>query len=235
VGFGFGAEVASLPRGRSVKKSLDNRRSFRKRHVSQGISVPCERLVVTVTTPVGFQGLPDSAPPKLADQWEPSLSHWSVPMQRFHSREKNEMMVSEMSAWVHDLAPWQVISHLTFAFRDKFDRGVSIAAAQRAFEKFMRRQLSDVSYFYAIERNGQAAGVGHHVHALFADCTGMLRTFVWEKWFNRYGRAKIEPVRSQEDVTGYCAKYVCKEGAWWNVKLQSPELWHRATGVIAAR
>jgi hypothetical protein len=28
-------------------------------------------------------------------------------------------------------------------------------------------------------------------------------------------------VNSRDDVADYCAKYVCKEGAWWNVKLLS--------------
>jgi hypothetical protein len=28
-------------------------------------------------------------------------------------------------------------------------------------------------------------------------------------------------------VTSYCAKYVTKERAWWNVKLTAPDLWHQ--------
>jgi hypothetical protein len=31
--------------------------------------------------------------------------------------------------------------------------------------------------------------------------------------------AQIEPVNSRDDVADYCAKYVAKEGSWWNVKL----------------
>ena len=33
--------------------------------------------------------------------------------------------------------------------------------------------------------------------------------------------SKIEPVNNRDDVADYCAKYVTKEGAWWNVKLLS--------------
>jgi hypothetical protein len=47
----------------------------------------------------------------------------------------------------------------------------------------------------------------------------MRRTEIWDKWFHRYGRARIEPVNKRDDVSDYCAKYVCKEGAWWNVNL----------------
>ncbi len=36
----------------------------------------------------------------------------------------------------------------------------------------------------------------------------------------------IEPVNNRDDVTDYCAKYVSKEGAWWNVKLLGR--WHPA-------
>jgi hypothetical protein len=35
----------------------------------------------------------------------------------------------------------------------------------------------------------------------------------------RYGRARIEPVNSRDDVSDYCAKYVTKENTWWGVNL----------------
>ncbi len=126
-----------------------------------------------------------------------------------------------MVDWVHGLAPWEVISHLTFSWEAGLD------STRRCFEKFMRQRTPDVSYFYAIEENPSRDG--HHVHALWADCAGVLRKGIWRQWFERYGRARIEPVNSREDVAGYCAKYVTKERSWWNVKLVSPELWQRAT------
>jgi hypothetical protein len=39
------------------------------------------------------------------------------------------------------------------------------------------------------------------------------------RWIGRYGRARIEPVNNNDDVADYCAKYVTKEGSWWNLKL----------------
>lgn len=59
----------------------------------------------------------------------------------------------------------------------------------------------------------------YHVHALWCDCLGKSRREVWQTWFNRYGRARIEPVNNRDDVADYCAKYVSKERSWWNVKL----------------
>jgi hypothetical protein len=47
------------------------------------------------------------------------------------------------------------------------------------------------------------------------------RREIWRTWFERYGRNRIEAVHSRDDVADYCAKYVTKEGAWWNVRLLS--------------
>lgn len=123
----------------------------------------------------------------------------------------------KMADWVHMLAPWQVKAD--FTFRGEFTQW----STQRAFERFMCRSLPSVSYFYAVERNPSRHG--HHVHALFADCAGLQRRLVWDNWFKRFGRARIEPVRSSDDVTSYCSKYCTKDDAWWDFKLRNPDLW----------
>jgi hypothetical protein len=83
----------------------------------------------------------------------------------------------------------------------------------------MRNEMRGVSYFYTLEQN--PGRDGFHVHALWCDCKNRSRQHTWRIWFERYGRNRIEPVNSPDDVADYCAKYVCKEGAWWNVKLLS--------------
>ena len=128
-------------------------------------------------------------------------------------RVKAAQLNVEMGVWVHSLAPWQVISHLTFAWE------ASVWSASRCYEKFMRSELRGVSHFYALEQN--PGRDGYHVHALWVDCKNLKRSDIWREWFARYGRNRIEPVRSPGDVADYCAKYVTKEGAWWNVKLLS--------------
>jgi hypothetical protein len=65
--------------------------------------------------------------------------------------------------------------------------------------------MRGVSYFYALELNPGRDGC--HAHALWCDCKNMRRTEIWEKWFHRYGRARIEPVNNRDDVSDYCAKY----------------------------
>ena len=52
-------------------------------------------------------------------------------------------------------------------------------------------------------------------------CLNRRRKDIWREWFDRYGRNRIEPVKNRDDVSDYCAKYVTKEGAWWNVNLLS--------------
>jgi hypothetical protein len=126
-------------------------------------------------------------------------------------RFKAAQLNVEMGDWVHSLAPWQVIAHLTFKWEASLD------SARRCYEKFMRSDMRGVSYFYAIEPN--PGRDGNHVHALWCDCKNMRRTEIWDKWFHRYGRARIEPVNSRDDVADYCAKYVTKENSWWNLNL----------------
>lgn len=136
------------------------------------------------------------------------------------ARSQRTFDAQQMASWVNWLAPWEVISHLTFAWECSQDSG------RRVFERFMLRHLARVSYFYALEQN--PARDGFHVHCLWADCSSVFRREAWAAWFGRYGRARIEPVRSHEDVSDYVSKhvvssYVTKDPIWWNLKLQ----WHR--------
>ena len=65
-------------------------------------------------------------------------------------RLKAAQLNVEMGDWVHSLAEWQLISHLTFSWE------ASIWSAQRCYEKFMRTEMRGVSYFYALEQNPAA-------------------------------------------------------------------------------
>lgn len=118
-------------------------------------------------------------------------------------------------AWIESLCDWKVIGTFTFAWES------SLSSTQRIFERWMRRKVGRVSYYYAIERNPSRDGC--HVHSIWGDCRNVFRKDAWADWFAHYGRAKIEPVRTKRDVTDYCSKYLCKADCWWNVKLQ----WHR--------
>ena len=128
-------------------------------------------------------------------------------------RLKAAQLHIEMGDWVHSLAPWQVIAHLTFKWE------ASIWSAQRCYEGFMRSRVRGVSNFYALEEN--PGRDGYHVHAIWVDCLNLVRSAVWGDWFNQYGRGRIEPVGDLTDVCDYVAKYVTKERAWWGVNMIS--------------
>lgn len=116
--------------------------------------------------------------------------------------------------WIQSLAPWEVMATFTFRWE------ASMASAIRTHTKFMRRHPG-VSYVYCVEPN--PGRCGYHLHSLWADCKGISRRDEWQEWWTRYGRARIEPVRSAGDVSGYASKYLTKADAWFDVVLQ----WHR--------
>jgi hypothetical protein len=119
-------------------------------------------------------------------------------------------IVREMAAWVFSLGPWPVCAHHTFRWESSLD------STRRVYERFMRRALPGVGYFYAIEENPSRDG--HHIHALW-DSLDAPRKATHREWLERYGRNRIEPVRGFNDVVNYCSKYVVKERAWWSVRL----------------
>jgi hypothetical protein len=152
----------------------------------------------------------------------------TVPSREF--QRKIDLM--QMASWVNQLAPWTVMTHQTwrdkvFHYRDGSEKlcGVKLDTARRYYEKFMAKNYSRISYFYAVEENPSRDG--HHIHSLLADAKSLYRKEMWSLWFEKFGRNKVEPVHCLQDVVDYCAKYVCKEGAWWNVKLQ----WHRIQAI----
>lgn len=148
-------------------------------------------------------------------------------------RNDRSIEVEPIAQWAGNLAPWQEFATLTWRPRDYFKagrlcatRGISQDAAARQFERFMEKEFRLCNYFYAIERNPSVDG--HHVHAMLCAPVRMHRGEMWELWFGEKGRARIEPIRNQDDVTAYCAKYVCKQGSWWNFKLADSQLWRAA-------
>lgn len=121
-----------------------------------------------------------------------------------------------MQQWVANLARWELAFTGTFRWESSLD------SSRRCFERFMKRECSDVSYFYALEQNPSRDG--WHCHSLFASTAGLYRKGVWAQWFSRFGRNRLEPIRHRIEAENYVAKYVTKECAWWNVRLVDPML-----------
>ena len=130
---------------------------------------------------------------------------------------------STIAEFMHELAPWDVF------FTGTFKGHYSEQQTQRAFEKFMQRSFSGVTYFYVIEHNPTREG--HHVHALMYSADPIWREEMNQTWYQRFGLAKVEKIRSKRDVESYCTKhvrnYLTKGGGWWNYQINDPLLFHK--------
>lgn len=108
--------------------------------------------------------------------------------------------------------------------------GISERNAKRYFERVMRTSYPEYSWFYVVEPNPSRSG--HHVHALLMPPTGVQCSHaeMGKLWWNKYGWNKVEDIRSNKDVTGYCTKHVVrylnKGGGWYNIEINDSEIYH---------
>ena len=119
--------------------------------------------------------------------------------------------------WLRQVAPWTTKADMTYSWNcNEFD-------AKKKFEKWMRKHLPSSNYIYAVERDPYqdkvaptSNGINQacHIHAITdtnwprLKKAGVSRKQIWNEWFSRYGRAKIEPARNIKDAVGYCMKKV---------------------------
>lgn len=154
-------------------------------------------------------------------------------------RNEQDRLIVEMGDFVAAMARWDVVFHLTW------EKEMYLNAAQRQVERFFQYDCPKASYFYALEQNPERPGF--HAHGLLVGLGETRRDYIWRKWFEANGRAEIVPLGMRRNprwrepgalrwiertdmgshpdaasvaVTDYCAKYVCKEGAWWDFKLK---------------
>ena len=127
---------------------------------------------------------------------------------------KREQLVE----WLEDIAPWTTKLDMTFEWNcDEF-------RARRLFQTFMAKTLPGSTYVFSVERDPlqhkvantrQGLNQACHVHAI-SDTNWWIQEQknnlfikdVWRTWFSKYGRCRIEKVKSIEDATGYCIKKV---------------------------
>ena len=143
----------------------------------------------------------------------------------------NEHLNYEFTNWLHNLAPWQWFFTGTFSYE------ASNAAAQRSWNRFMAKHMSDVSWFYVTEKNPSRSG--YHIHALLHGVDGYSSNRIWGKWFKRFGINRLEPVRSRHKVeqytTKHCANYLTKGYGHYDFKLNSPGLWAQAAAPATSK
>lgn len=126
----------------------------------------------------------------------------------------------ELIGWIDGLAPWETFFTGTTRYC------ASNRSLQKTYERFMKNNYPQISYVYTLEPHSVA---GFHVHAMFDEGHDVKWRDFWALWFERYGRAKTEPMNHKADVASYVTKYICKshgikkrnwqEEIWWNVHL----------------
>ena len=162
---------------------------------------------------------------------------------------KEKRFRDEIANWLNDY-PWQKVWTVTFDRMEQRTQqnytktghwkgrpeqiGISELNAKRYFEKWMKRNYPEYSWFYCVEPNPNRSG--HHLHALLMPPTGEVcnHAEMGTAWWNQYGWNKVEDIRSTKDVTGYCTKHVVrylnKGGGWYNLEINDSAIFHQAQG-----
>lgn len=123
----------------------------------------------------------------------------------FMRYEDNHKLRDEYTKWLAN-EEWDYF--FTGTFRDgSFTPNSARRAGERFFKPFTSKEL--VVLF--IESGSLYGEV--HLHGLlrFDPFQKPTARLIWSRWFEKYGRAKVEVINSREDVAGYCCKYVTKE------------------------
>ena len=84
-----------------------------------------------------------------------------------------------------------------------------------SFQNRWKRKSVRPVYIAAVEKHVKG---DNHIHALIHHrvyAEEIRRDAGWDRWKNKlgYGRMRLEPPRSDEDVRGYVGKYITKDGA----------------------
>ena len=175
-----------------------------------------------ITTRKGYEDEPQALVPD-ATYMEWASVHSSLPMSKQPKREIAEVITrratprEEFLDWVDHMAPWST----------KWDSNTKFPCdefrAVKLFEKFMHQELPSTTYIYFVELNPRqpiytrGGGIKRpcHVHALTDTNWGILkeqknvmRRDIWSRWFLKYGRLKLEPLKSRKDAMEYASKSI---------------------------
>lgn len=138
----------------------------------------------------------------------------------------------EMVSWLNSLCPWAIFFTGTTEWKS------TAACLQKCYESFMKKYYPQVSYAYCLEpfsshgwwANGKFTPA-FHMHAMFDAGHDIRWAKFWNRWKDKYGRNRAEPITHKADVNAYVTKYIMKghddktnnsrEEVWWNVKLSA--------------
>ena len=123
---------------------------------------------------------------------------------------RQTQLVEELREWLSSLG-WTFFITVTFRQPREMHQSMSaLNSVHKALSPWKPRLV-----FLGTEQHVSRL---MHIHGLFS--SGLIHPNTWIMWqrlFERFGRSKVEWVRSQEDVTAYCTKYVTKKLTDYNI------------------
>lgn len=153
------------------------------------------------------------------------------------STRPREFCQGKFSTFREEVATWLNRFNWEWWATFTFKRPHSPYSAKRAFKRFFMPSdvyYSDqadlygfedpdidedpgIDYFYAAEWHGDHHGV--HIHALMKNTLGRRRLTTMDKWYKRYGRARIWPYKKNLGAHYYVCKYIVKSVADWDISV----------------
>jgi len=153
----------------------------------------------------------------------PSLTSRSLPGAQVGadgSATERGGLVQEWAQWLTDGWAWDWFFTGTFGDPDEPERlrghtSVGWATSDRRFREWAdgldaRLGRSGSAYWFRA-RELHKHRTTTHFHALVGGVGNLSRRQAWRDWFDRNGRARIEPINSRDAVSVYVAKYVLKD------------------------
>lgn len=117
------------------------------------------------------------------------------------------------NAWADFLqkTPWDYF--ITATFRDPLPQH-RVATSLRSVGKTLKRYKPGAVFLGAEQHESHF----YHIHGLYRQgLVNVPASFLWQDLFTTYGRAKVEIIRSVDDVSAYCTKYVTKKLADYDI------------------
>ena len=119
--------------------------------------------------------------------------------------------------WIEGITAWTTKLDMTFSWNcDEF-------RARKLFSNWMVQQLPSSTFLFSTERDPlqhkvmntkQGLNQACHVHCIsdtnwpMLKSNGTTRTSKWANWKSRYGRCRIEPIKSITAASGYALKKI---------------------------
>lgn len=108
---------------------------------------------------------------------------------------------------------WLQSQEWTYFFTGTFREEFTPNGAHNAVQRFFNRKENKPELGFIVIEKGSMYGRVHTHGVLRYPEKGIFQPAgsLWQRWFEQYGRGKVETIRSQPKVSGYVSKYITKD------------------------